>query len=515
MSRAYTISMTEPDAFAPAREQAALMEQFLSSSEAMAATHSELEARVERDGREYERRLFQAHLHLRAATEKVVDVRGAEGVARTTCRDSGRSLRSVFGAVSVLRLAYQAPGVDGLHPMDAALNLPDELYSHGVRRCVAEQLARCSYEEVVEHVSTKTGAPVHRRQLEELAIRAAQDFDAFYAARTVEAEATEDLLVLTFDAKGIVMRLEDLRPATRKAAASATRKLETRLTKGEKRNRKRMAEVAAIYTIAPFPRTTMDVVHDLRPVHAVPLLRPRPVNKRVSASVAHDTRQVIRQTFEEALRRDPERRRRWVALVDGNKDQIAIIRAVAREFRVTVTLVLDVIHVLEYVWKASYCFHPDGSKEAESWVEQRLIGLLDGQSAGYLAKSMRRSADTRGLDTADRKAVDDCARYLVNNRKLLHYDRALRDGLPIGTGVIEGACRYLVKDRMDRTGARWSLEGAEAVLRLRALCTNSDFKAYWAFHLEREHERTHRSRYVGGHVPSPLAPPKRALSRVK
>lgn len=194
MSTAYTITTTEPDAFASARKQAALMEAFLSSSEAMAATHSELEARVERDGREYERRLLQAHLQLRAATEQVVDVRGAEGVARTTCRDSGRPLRSVFGAVSVARLAYQAPEVDGLHPLDAALNLPDELYSHGVRRCVAEQLARCSYEEVVEHVSAKTGAPVHRRQLEELAVRAAQDFEAFYATRTVEGETTDDLL---------------------------------------------------------------------------------------------------------------------------------------------------------------------------------------------------------------------------------------------------------------------------------------------------------------------------------
>ena len=208
---------------------------------------------------------------------------------------------------------------------------------------------------------------------------------------------------------------------------------------------------------------------------------------------------MIAKVFDEAERRDPHHLRAWVALVDGNKDQIAIIRAVAREFRVVVTLVLDLIHVLEYLWKASYCFHAEGSKEAETWVEQRLMGLLDGQSAGYLAKGMRRNADARGLVAEDRKAVDDCARYLVNNRKLLHYDRALRDGLPIGTGVIEGACRYLVKDRMDRTGARWSLEGAEAVLRLRALCTNGDFDAYWAFHLERE--RVHASCYTGNVIP--------------
>jgi hypothetical protein len=114
----------------------------------------------------------------------------------------------------------------------------------------------------------------------------------------------------------------------------------------------------------------------------------------------------------------------------------------------------------------------------------------------------------------ERKPVDDCARYLVNHRKLLHYDRALREGLPMATGVIEGACRYLVRDRMSVPG-KWSLCGAEAVLRLRALWTNGDFDAYWEFHLQREYERTHRSRYVGGRVPVPVGPAKPTLRRVK
>lgn len=172
------------------------------------------------------------------------------------------------------------------------------------------------------------------------------------------------------------------------------------------------------------------------------------------------------------------------------------------------------MHVLEYLWKAAYAFEPEGSKEAEAWVDQRLLGLLSGQSAGYLARGMRRNARARGLSDKESAPVEACANYLVNNSKLLHYDRALRDGLPIATGVIEGACRYLVRDRMDRTGARWSLDGAESVLRLRALWTNGDFDAYWAFHLDREHQRTHRSRYADGRVPYPLAPSKTTLKAV-
>lgn len=515
MNAAYNEATTEHDPFSSARQQAHAMEEHLRSTHAMRAPHGELEEYIRREGREYERRLLQAHLELRAAHERPVEVHGADGVRRGYRRPSSRPLMTVFGLVRSPRLAYQARGVDGLHPMDAALNLPDDLYSHGVRRRVAEQAARASYDEVVKSITDTTGAPVHKRQVEELAIRAAQDFEAFYATRTVEAEDGDDLLVLSFDGAGIIMRPEDLRPATRKAAARATHKLGTRLARGEKRNRKRMAEVAAIYTVAPFSRTVMDILHDLKPVRDVAAVRPRPINKRVMASVVADAEEVIHQTFDEALRRDPERRRRWVALVDGNKDQIAQIRKAAKDHGVEVTIVLDLMHTLEYLWKAAYCFHDDGSKDAERWVEQRLVALLEGRSAGYLAKGMRRYAKLRGLTAAEAKPVEDCAEYLVNNRRLLHYDRALRDGLPIATGVIEGACRYLVRDRMDRTGARWSLAGAEAVLRLRALWTNGDFADYWAFHIEREHERTHQSRYAANRIPNPVAAPRPALRRVK
>lgn len=515
MSAAYKLEAVEHDVFSSVKEQAAAMEKHLRSDEAMRASHSDLESYVAREGREYERRLMQAHLELRAAKERPTEVCGADGVRRSHLRSSHRPLLTVFGPVEVERLAYQAPDVQGLHPMDAELNLPEELYSHGVRRKAAETGARSSYDEVVADLAANTGAPVPKRQVEELAIRAAVDFDAFYAKRTAEPEEGNDLLVMSFDGKGVAMRRQDLREATQKAAATTNHKLQTRLSKGEKRNRKRMAEVGVIYSVAPHPRTVMDIVHDLRPVRDVAKQRPKPVNKQVSASVVLTTKQVIEEKFQEAQRRDPEHQRRWVVLVDGNQDQIATVRAVAKKMGVQVTLVLDLIHVLEYAWKAAYCFHPEGSTEAEAWVEQRLIGLLEGQSAGYVANGMRQMAMRRKLTAEQRRPVDECARYLVNHHQFLHYDRALRDGLPISTGVVEGACRYLVQDRMGKTGARWSLSGAEAVLKLRALWTNGDFDAYWAFHLEQEQQRIHRSRYADGKVPSTLARAKPQLRRVK
>jgi hypothetical protein len=491
------------------------MEKHLRSSESMESTHAELERFVTEQGREYERRLLQAHLELRSEREKPVDVKGADSVARKHRRLSNRALLSVVGEVDVPRAVYQAPGVTGLHPMDAALNLPDELYSHSVRRYVADNAARSSFDEVVEGLRKVTGATVPKRQVEQLAERAAQDFDAFYATRAVEAEKTQALLVLSFDGKGIAMRREDLRPATRKAAETTNHKLTKRLSKGEKRNRKRMTEVATVYTVEPWVRSPLDIVNDLRPVQDVAAPRPRPVNKRVWASVEKSPKEVISEAFAEGLRRDPEGLRRWVVLVDGNKDQLTLVKRAAKKAGVEITIVLDIIHVLEYLWKAAHCFFDDGTKEAEQWVTCRLQELLEGRTAGAIASTIRRHAASRVLDMGKAVTLDTCIGYLVKHRTLLHYERALEDGLPIATEVIEGACRHLVKDRMDRTGARWSLRGAEAVLRLRSLRSSGDFDAYWAFHLRQEYDRTHRARYAGGDVPSPLPPPRPKLRRVK
>lgn len=501
--------------FAKARAHAAAIEEHVGSDECLCGTHAELEAYLEGAGREYVRLVAQAHLEVRAARERVVEVQGADGVHRRYRRRSMRPLVLLFGPVEVERLAYQATEVEGLHPMDAVLNLPTELYSHGVRRRVALEAAKSSFDETVEMLASTTGAPVHKRQVEQLAVRAAQDFEAFYATRAVAAEATDDLLVMSFDAKGIAMRHEDLRPATKKAAETRPHRLDTRVSKGEKRNRKRMAEVATIYTVEPWRRSAMDVLHSFRPLRDTSVKRPQPVAKRVWASVEQPPEQVIGAAFAEAQRRAPTRRRRWIVLVDGNKDQIKLVKRDAKRANVAITIVLDVIHVLEYLWKAAYCFFADGSKEAEDWVQRRLHGLLLGRSGGEVAAVIRRCADEVGLDAEHRAAADACADYLVKYTRLMHYERALDDGLPIATGVIEGACRYVVKDRMDRTGARWSLVGDEAVLRLRSLRASGDFDEYWAFHLDQEHRRNHRVRYAGAAVPTPLSTSRPRLRRVK
>jgi hypothetical protein len=487
----------------------------LTSPEAMRAQLGDIERLLAKEGTAFIRGLLQSYIDARSAAEQPVEVVGADGVARPHVRTSMRTVETPFGEIAVTRKLYRAVGVPAVAPLDAALGLPDEKYTLEVRRIVAEESAKSSFDEVVELIDKRTGASVPKRQVEELTARAAQDFDEFYAARLREPETTDDLLVLSFDGKGIAMRHGDLRAATRKAAEATPRTLHSRLAKGEKPNRKRMAQVAAIYSLPRWRRTIADVLHGLHDSKQRDAERPRPVNKRVWASLEHGAQQVIDDAFAEGLRRDPERKRRWVVLVDGQQDQIKRVQLGARKAGVEITIQLDIVHVLEYLWRAAYAFHAESSPEAEKWVEDRLHALLSGRSAGELAKSLRGMIVRHELDANTAKPVVKCASYLVKTARWLHYDRALADGLPIATGVIEGACRHLVQDRMGRTGARWSLTGAEAVLRLRALRASGDFDDYWQFHLAKEYERTHAARYAEGAVPNPLPPSRPHLRLVK
>ena len=517
-SYAESIADAQPH-FASAHEHAAVVEEALSGDELQRATHAEVEAYAEQQGREWARRMLQGHLRLRAANERPVGVVGDDGVERRALRrGTRRQLLTVVGRVTVERYSYGAVGVSSLHPMDAALNLPPELYSLGVRRMVAKEAARASFEEVVELMADYSWAKVAKRQVEELTVRAARDFDAFYEQRTWEDEDVDALLVLSTDAKGIVVRHEDLRESTRKAAEQSVHKLQTRLAPGEKSNRKRMAQVCTVYTVEPWQRSAADVVHGLRG-DEVETRRPRPRDKRVWASIDKTPRKLIREAFEEARRRDPEHRRRWVVLVDGEPNQLRAVKAEARRARVEVELLVDIVHVIEYLWLAARALFGHSNPEAESWVGDRLLALLSGRTGGEVARTIRWWASQREgqLDTAARKAIRKAAGYLADRTRtrLMHYADALRHGLPIATGVIEGACRYLVKDRMDRTGARWSLTGAEAVLRLRALRASGDFDEYWRFHLVREQQRNHAERYVDRELPDPLPRPKPQLRRVK
>jgi hypothetical protein len=495
------------EAFTGAREQFAETEEWL-GGEAAGLQHAELEEQLEARGRELVRRLLQGHLDLLAAREeRRDDVAGEDGVARTRAeRGRSRPLVTKFGQVSVSRIAYRSPGRSNVHVLDAALNLPGEKHSHGLRRLAAIEAARGSMEAAGAAITRATGVRIGKRQLEDMARRAAAHVEAFYLQRVIEPAPEGWPLILTFDGKGIVMLPGALRPATARAAASAQGRLATRLSPGEKHGRKRMAELACVYDAAPAPRSPQDVISTpaqkrrkrkaqaTAPNKKGKPREPQARGKWLTASVTDDIPAVIAAAFDEAERRDPAHQREWVVLIDGNNTQIEAATAEAERRGVTVTIVIDFIHVLEYCWKAAWSFFDKGEPAAEEWVADQARKILRG-SARQVAAGIRRRATAYGYSGPERAGADECARYLENKKDYLGYATALGKGWPIATGIIEGACRHIVKDRMDITGARWGLEGAEAILKLRALIATGDFEDYWRFHLRQEHKRIHRAIY--------------------
>lgn len=483
---AYTIE-TGFDEFAAAREQFEKLTGELRSESTRTLEQGDVESLIEREGNELLRRLMQGYLDQRAeAEEPLAGVVGADGQQRGHCRVRSRDLLTVFGEVIVRRLGYSGIRLGSVFPLDAALNLPPHKYSQGLQRKVALEVAKGSFDETVMAIEEGTGAKVPKRQTEQLSRAISVDFEEFYASQPMEAGT--GLLVMSVDGKGVVMRKQDLREGTRKAAEKSKRKLKTRLSRGEKRNRKRMATVASVYEVDPYWRTAEQIMG----VDELDTIRPKVRNKRVWASLRQSPAEVIEQLFAEAQRRDPQHERTWLVLVDGLETQLGVVEAAIASQRADTVVIQDFVHVLEYLWKAAYCFHAAGTEEAEAWVQVHALALLKGKVSD-VAAGMRRSATRKNLSQAAREPVDKCADYLLKNKARFDYATALANGWPIATGIIEGACRHLVKDRMDLTGARWSLEGAEAVLRLRALRASGDFEDYMAFHRRQERQRNYGS----------------------
>jgi len=315
-------------------------------------THAQMEEQLTALSRELVRTLHQDSLDLRTVREKRRgQVTGSDQVRRGIAEHGhDRGLATVFGEVRLTRMAYRRRGVPNLYPADAVLNLPAVKHSHGLARLAAIEAPRGSFDQATAAITRATGARIGKRQLEQLAIAAAADVDAYYAAHRPAASASDVLLVMSYDGKGIVMRPEALREATAKAAAGTRRKLATRLSPGEKNGRKRMAELGCVYDCVPVPRTAADII--TRPGRRSgqprpPKDAPAAAGKWLTTSITADIPAVITAGFAEAHRRDPAHQRTWIALVDGNRQQIEAIDAEAARHGVQVTILIDFIHVLD------------------------------------------------------------------------------------------------------------------------------------------------------------------------
>jgi len=455
------------------------LERFLAGAADTREPLGVVETGTETRGRELLRCLLQAHLDGRGTGDAgpAILVDTDDGPARfARGRTHTRNLVTVFGAVTVTRASYRAGGYLSVHPLDAELCLPARSFSYELSRRVARAVVRGPFAETMDVICEHTGVHLPMRSVEAILKDGAADFESFYTGRAATASRAGrgEIVVGAIDCKGI--------PMVKPSAASKARR-----GKGDKIHKKKMATVAAVHTQAPLIRTPQDVIDSLFGTEPRPG-RPRQARnrKRVWASLTATKTAFISDVAAEMARRDPRRTHPWVILTDGEK---ALQRRVIATFG-GATLILDLIHVLDKLWKAAHVFHPENSPEAEAFVRDRALRILNGQ-AGQVVKGLRQMSTKRSLTGNRAKTITDVTRYLYANRTRMHYNTYLANGWPIASGSVEGACKNLVRDRFERSGMRWSINTADALLKLRAVYLSDDLDDYWNHHIEQDQQRLH------------------------
>jgi hypothetical protein len=485
------------------------MVETLSGEAMMSCSQAVLEEYVTETGRELQRQLMQDQLDARARLEeRRREITGSDGVTRRRAQRGHRRLvATTVGRVEAERIAYRALRAPNLHPADAVLELPTWLYSHPLRKLIAHEVARSPARAAGEAVARATGQRLGTRQLLATAQHAARDIRDFYRLADLPPTGAGggDLLVLSVDATGVAMIESALREATKQAARTAAEQAagtaagqapSAQLSRRDRAGRTRMATVAAVYDATPAERSAADILPTDRAEREARRPGPTARGRQLDASVVHSTAAMVTAMFDSAQRRDPEHRRRWIVLVDGANHQLDCIQREAARRGVKVNIIVDFVHVLEYVWRAADELHPARAERA-AWVAASARTILEGGSARIVSDiraAVRRIQE--GDTPTSVEAATRAAAYIEAKEPYLVYHLALALGWPIASGVIEGSCRNLVKDRLDVTGARWDLPSAEAVLLLRAVINNGDFESYWAYHLQREYLRDHAVRYT-------------------
>jgi len=430
-----------------------------------------VEATLFRESRKVLLPLLQAYFDQKNKGYVGESVQRDGGVELGKERIKQRQYLSVFGAVTVSRWYYHEDHCAGIIPLDEDVNIPARTCSYFVQDILMRHVGAMTYEETAGLMERFFGLKIARHTVQEIAQETYRDVDEYYRSLQNVARQEKDIVVAAIDGKGVPMVKEE--PAEHKV----------RLGKGEKQNQKKEAVVTAVYSIDPYPRTAKDIVSEVRD-KCHDAKRPRPCNKHVRATLEGKT-DAICWAAEEVKRRDPENRKHHVCVMDGSVGLWTIALVTLHGF----TFILDIFHALEYLWKVAYVFHKEGSKEAQDFVADRLTMLLEGK-VGYVIGGMRQmlSKHSKNLSKNQKKILSTVVGYYERNRSWMQYNQYIAAGFPIGSGAVEGACRHLVKDRMEGSGMRWKVPGAEAVLKLRAVLLNGDWNVFWNYHMQQESE---------------------------
>jgi len=447
---------------------------------------------------EVERAIWQQVLQIgRALLSKFLALLGSGDLGERVTLPDGRVCErlpeehsrryvSIFGEFQLQRAVYGSREGQKIEfvPLDNRLQLPESMFSYLLQDWDQSLCVEEAFGQAERTVARMLGFKQSVDTLERMNAQMAERVEDFRAERTLPpAEEEGEIVVSSADGKGVVMRRapgEETPPAHR--------------TKGEKASRKEMAMVGAVYTVDRHLRTAEEVVAALFGDERAEPKRPRPKprHKQTMASLAYTdaagtTHSGIEKTYtwmlEEIWARNRGFLKEMVHLCDG---QESLWDARVRHLPERNTMnVLDLLHVTPRLWQAAHVFHAEKSKAAAVFVRERVLRVLQGKVA-LVIRGLREMGTKRRLRGSKKATLTKVCNYLENNQEQMRYDEYLAKGYPIASGVIEGACRHLVKDRMERAGMHWTRHGAQAMLDVRSIHTNGDWDSYQTYRIERD-----------------------------
>jgi hypothetical protein len=439
------------------------------------------------------RSLFQAWLDLFGdgdAGERIVLEDGRE--VRRLDALHRREIRNVFGLFELMRAVYgtrEGQQIEAV-PLDERLQLPQGKSSYLLQDWDQELVVDMPFETVSATLARILGFTQSVHTLERSQREMATAVEDFWAAQPAPPGQQEgEILVCTADGKGVPMRGAPQAPP---AAAPAA-------TGGMRPGTKKMALLGAVYTVDPFVRTPDEVLaalfHEGSPSEP-PSPRPKPCYKYVRAALQRDemdsTEPQVQTIFgwmaEQATQRNPAGEKPLVLLMDGQESLWKAGWEYLPEGAAEVTEILDLLHAVGYLWEAAFLFHPTGSDAARAFVKEQAQRMLHGGIAAVI-HSLRWLATHHKLKGKRRDKLERICGYFHNNAHRMAYDVYLEHGFPIASGVIEGACRCVVKDRMERSGMRWVISGARAMLDMRCVYLSNLWEEFTAFRIQRESRR--------------------------
>jgi hypothetical protein len=416
-----------------------------------------------------------------------ISLKNVEGVELKRHTKKSREYFSIFGNIDINRTVYWEKGYKTITPLDKQCNLPQSKFSYYVQDMLNSLSVNNPFTESKNHFRKFFNLTVHERQIQEMTGFVENEYEHYYLGKDIpEAETEGEIQVLSFDGKGV--------PMIKKEAA----KIKGRQGKGEKRQKKKEALVGVSYTIDANERSAEEIATNLiypeeKQTNKSPEEKNRALNIRRMASLKQEKSEVIDQILHDSLMRNKEEQRPTVVLIDGS---LYLQKIVEKQLeQVKHTLILDIIHVTEYLWIAGNTLHGENTKESTGYVFKSLIKILEGK-VGRVIGGLKQIKTKQKLKGNKAKSIDKVVTYFSNHQDLMKYDEYLSVGFPIGTGVVESACKQVVKQRMEGSGMRWGLERAESMLLLRSIKTSNDWDDFQEFNTKQQKQKLYGLYYT-------------------